>query len=155
MRKLIDLIESTEPKSVAWATKTEDSWIAERDFGSHAITCGFERDPKKGWSFEFASKKTASQAEPGVRGKNMMIVGFVAACLVGFLQTVEPKAVRFAKAKKMTALYTALAGFLAPQIEQIGYRIVQPVPGEFLIEKAGYAAGQTIGINAASSPRRG
>lgn len=159
MREHINVVkEAFEQQPVTWEQTGKEHWSCEKHFDGHIIVCAFERHSRHDnhWSFSFGSKKVSERQYPakyeptgsGNRGKNMKILGYVVSVIRAFMDRAEPDAITFTgnRANGLAALYTAMAKYLDPQIDELGYRIVQPKPGEFLIQYKEYEPGQTIGI---------
>ncbi|RYD64037.1 MAG: hypothetical protein EOP83_10700 [Verrucomicrobiaceae bacterium] len=149
---------NTGSQPVTWTERSEDAWTAKQQFGEHLIICELFRDiplsseKKLPWTFQFASKKKG-EADKNVptgeaRSKNMQILGYVVACLRDFIEKAEPVEVVFKgnRANGLAALYKAMAGYLRPQLHELGYVIQETKPGYFSISPQGYEPGQTIGM---------
>lgn len=154
-----EITEAFDTQAVQWNEKGQDVWASAKQFGEHTIECEVCRDipmnhkqSKLPWTFNFSSKKAKGQPINAptheARSKNMMILGYVVACLRDFIEQVEPVEVVFKgnRSNGLAALYKAMAGYLRPQLDTLGYVIVETVPGSFSVRPQGYEPGQSIGM---------
>jgi hypothetical protein len=153
--RLNEITESFDREAVEWTTRTDDEWTAVKTIGEQEITCLVERIAPVVWTYSFSARRTGKtgynpdRMVPTGQGRSnaLQSLGFVVSALTDFIERVEPQNVMFSgDASGLAGLFHAMAKYLEPRLEALGYHVAQSEDGKhFTIQPNSYEVGQTIG----------